>query len=88
VFPYIIEDVITGPGRAGRGEVSGTGEPFSRPASWCFGIDPSRLDAFLAGHGLTLCEDIGAKDCLTRYVNPLGRDLAVSEIARIARAVV
>jgi methyltransferase (TIGR00027 family) len=87
VFTYVVEDAVTGAFRADRSEA------FRRSAShppepWLFGIDPPAMEAFLADRGLTLIEDVGAEEHLARYARPLGRELAVSGIERIARACV
>jgi methyltransferase (TIGR00027 family) len=85
VFTYVLEEAITGRFHAGRSEAfrKGAGR---QPEPWYFGIAPSRLEAFLRERKLTLCEDRGSEEHLARYVRPLGRDLLVSEIERVARA--
>jgi len=85
LFTYVLEEAITGRFRADRDEAFRKSAR-RRPAAWHFGIEPSRLEAFLRAHGLTLYEDVGDEEHLVRYVRPLGRELAVSEIERVARA--
>ncbi|HML16177.1 MAG TPA: class I SAM-dependent methyltransferase, partial [Bryobacteraceae bacterium] len=87
VFTYILEEVITGRFRADR-SAAFRKSASRRPEPWQFGIDPSRLETFLRERGLTLQEDSGADDYLARYLNPLRRPLPVSEIERVARALV
>ena len=85
VFTYVLEEVVTGQIRPDRDEAFRKSAS-RRPEPWYFGIAPSRLEAFLSERKLTLREDVGAEDHLARYVTPLGRELAVSEIERVARA--
>ena len=85
VFTYVLEEAVTGRFRADRSE------DFRRvtsrlPEPWLFGIDPSNLQAFLADRGLVLCEDLGAEQHIARYLQPIHRELSVSQIERIARA--
>jgi methyltransferase (TIGR00027 family) len=87
VFTYVLEEVVTGQLRADRGEAFRKSAA-RRPEPWLFGIEPSRLDAFLRERKLTLREDLGAEEHLARYVRSRGRDLCVSEIERVARACV
>jgi len=50
---------------------------------WTFGIDPARLQAFLAARGLALAADMGAADYRTRY---LGQAMRGYEFYRAAVA--
>jgi methyltransferase (TIGR00027 family) len=53
VFTYVLEEVVIGRFRAGRSEA------FRRSASrrpWLFGVEPSRLGAFLGKRGLMVSE--------------------------------
>jgi methyltransferase (TIGR00027 family) len=85
VFTYVLEEVITRQFRPGRDDAFRKSAT-RRPANWYFGIDPAGLEPFLSKNGLKLHDDVGAKEHLARYVHPLGRHLAVSEIERVARA--
>jgi len=85
VFTYVLEEAITGRFRAGRSEAFRKSAA-RLPEPRLFGIDPSKLATFLADRGLTLIEDVGADEHRTRYLEPLKRELAVSEIERVARA--
>jgi methyltransferase (TIGR00027 family) len=85
VFTYVLEEVVTGQFRPDRSDAFRKSAS-RRPEPWLFGIEPSELKTFLDGRGLTLCEDVGAEDHVARYLRPIGRDLPVSEIERVARA--
>jgi methyltransferase (TIGR00027 family) len=85
IFTYVLEEVITRQFRPDRGQAFRKSAT-RRPANWYFGIDPLNLESFLSERGLKLLEDAGAKEHLARYVQPLGRELAVSEIERVATA--
>jgi methyltransferase (TIGR00027 family) len=85
VFTYVLEEAVTGRFRADRSE--DFRKVTSRlPEPWLFGIDPSKLQVFLADRGLVLCEDLGAEQHIARYLQPIHRDLTVSPIERVARA--
>ena len=83
VFTYVLEEVITRQFRPDRDEAFRKSAT-RRPANWYFGIDPADLESFLSERGLKLHQDVGAKEHLACYVHPLGRQLAVSEIERVA----
>jgi methyltransferase (TIGR00027 family) len=85
IFTYVLEEVITGRFRSDR-SAAFRKSASRQPAPWHFGIEPSHLEAFLAERGLTLSEDTGAEEHLARYLQPLGRELVVSEIERVAQA--
>jgi methyltransferase (TIGR00027 family) len=85
VFTYVLEEVISGQFRPDR-DTAFRKSATRRPADWYFGIDPARLESFLSERGLTFREDASAEEHLTSYVRPLARQLAVSEIERVARA--
>lgn len=87
VFTYVLQEVITGRFRADRSEAFRKSAS-RQPEPWHFGIEPSRLEAFLGERGLSLREDMGAVEHIARYLRPLGRALAVSEIERVALAAV
>ncbi|SNT29052.1 methyltransferase, TIGR00027 family [Asanoa hainanensis] len=58
----------------------------SRRYGWLSAYDPARLGAVLAGHGLTLLQDVGVEDYPDRYPQLRGRRLALREIERVAVA--
>jgi methyltransferase (TIGR00027 family) len=53
---------------------------------WKLGLDPADVPALLAEHGWRELEQMGPRELTERYIEPLGRTLAVSEIERIAYA--
>ncbi|HTS27738.1 MAG TPA: class I SAM-dependent methyltransferase [Bryobacteraceae bacterium] len=87
VFTYVLEEVISGMIRPGRSEAFRKSVK-RLPEPWYFGVDPSRLSGFLAARGLTLHGDFGAQDYQAHYLRPVGRQLEVSEIERVAIATV
>ena len=87
VFTYVLEEVISGMIRPGRSE-SFRKSVKRLPEPWYFGVDPSQLSGFLAARGLTLHGDFGAQDYQAHYLRPVGRQLEVSEIERVAIATV
>jgi len=85
VFTDILRGLVDGTSRDETtarflAELEAQGEP------WVFGIEPAELASFLADRGLELIEDIGAADYRSRYLNPTGRRMALSEGERIAVA--
>jgi methyltransferase (TIGR00027 family) len=85
VFTYVLEEVVTGRFRADRTQAFRKSAA-RRPEPWLFGVEPSRLGAFLRERKLTLREDVGAEEHLHRYVRSPGRTMLVSDIERVARA--
>ena len=51
---------------------------------WIFGLDPSNIKQFLDQYNVSLVEDVGASYYQEKYLGPIGRDLNVFEIERIA----
>lgn len=87
IFTYVLDEVVTRRFRPDR-SAAFRKSASRRPEAWHFGIDPAKLDAFLAERGLRPQEDVGAAEHETRYLRPLRRKLEVSEIERTARAAV
>lgn len=84
VFTYILRRIIAD-GSWGEGDVRdllGSSEP------WRFGLEPTLLSAFLGEFGLELAEDVGEAEFQARYLNPIGRQLPVNHIERVAVATV
>ncbi len=53
---------------------------------WKLGLDPAGVPSFLAEHGWRELEHMGPREYVERYLEPLGRALAVSEIERAVYA--
>ena len=87
VFTYVLQEVITGIYCFDRSEAFRKSAS-RRPEPWHFGVDPRQLRAFLAARGLSLRHDFGAEEHQTDYLRPVGRKLEVSEIERVAIAIV
>jgi methyltransferase (TIGR00027 family) len=84
-FTYIDRAIIDGTVRMAEArriveEVARHGEP------WRFGIDPYELPGFLADRGLRLIGDVGAEEYRARYLEPMGREMALFEGERVAVA--
>ncbi len=47
---------------------------------WRFGLEPEDVEAFLAGYGWRLIEQLGGGDIARRYIAPTGRDLSASDL--------
>ena len=82
VFTYILRRVIAD-GSWGQGDVRdllGPSEP------WRFGLEPTQLRALLGGFGLELVDDVGEAEFQARYLDPIGRQLPVNHVERVAVA--
>ncbi|MEV6851923.1 SAM-dependent methyltransferase [Actinoplanes sp. NPDC051411] len=76
VFTYVPQTVIDDPRHA---------RTVSR-LQWHTGYDQAALGTVLSNLGLNLVEDLGADDYRARYLEPLGREIAVSDLERMAVA--
>lgn len=86
LFTYVLKSVIER-----RSNISGAEhmmEVVSRQSPWIFGLEPANVAAFLKPFHLNLSADVGNKDYQEKYLRPLGRELVVSEMERIAHATV
>ena len=84
-FTYVPQGIIDGSARPDWFEALMS---FARRAGspFIFGLDPLRLESYLADLGLALIEDIGAVEYRQRYLVPLGRELNVFDAERVALA--
>jgi methyltransferase (TIGR00027 family) len=87
VFTYVLQEVITGAYRSDRSEAFRKSAS-RQPEPWHFGVDPRHLRAFLTARGLSLRHDFGAEEHQKDYLRPVERKLEVSEIERVAIAIV
>jgi len=87
VFTYVLKSVIDR--RSGIPGADKLVEAVARSnAPWLFGLEPSSVAAFLERRNLELTVDAGSNDYQTMYLKPSGRNLAVSECERVAKAIV
>lgn len=85
VFTYILKSVIDGTSNLeGADTLMKMAKKLKEP--WIFGLEPSNIKEFLRQYNLSLIEDIGASYYQEKYLKPLGRNLNVFEIERIAFA--
>ncbi|HEY0452019.1 SAM-dependent methyltransferase [Actinophytocola sp.] len=84
VLTYVRRDFLDGTNRYGA---DGAYADFvERQRLWHFGLAPEEVGPLLAEYGWTEREQLGAAEYRRRYVEPAGRDLAVSEIERFVGA--
>lgn len=82
VFTYVLKSVIDR-----TSNIEGADDLIQyfaeRDIVWHFGLDPLDIADYLKQFNLELIEDIGASYCQEKYLQPLGRNIDVSEIERI-----
>jgi methyltransferase (TIGR00027 family) len=87
VFTYVLQSFIER-----RSAIPGTDKMLDmvarRGSPWLFGLEPTSLAAYLAPFHLRLQADVGHAEHQAKYFTPLGRELVVSPIERIAQATV
>jgi methyltransferase (TIGR00027 family) len=86
VFTYVLKSIIER-----RSDIPGADhmmDVVAKQAPWVFGLEPSNVSDFLKPFHLVLIEDVGNADYQERYLQPLERNLIVSEGERIAQAIV
>jgi methyltransferase (TIGR00027 family) len=84
-FTYVRQDVVDGTGVSEAfKKLLRQAESFGEP--WIFGIDPAAIETFLRERGLELVEEVDSPEHRRRYLEPLGRIGAVSDIEPIAVA--
>jgi O-methyltransferase involved in polyketide biosynthesis len=57
-------------------------------APWIFGLEPESLASFLEPFHLRLLADVGSAEYQARYFKPKKREIAISEMERIAHTTV
>lgn len=85
VFTYILKSVIDGSSNI-EGADAMMKATSKAKVSWIFGLEPSSIKGFLRQYNLSIIEDVGASYYQKKYLKPIGRDLNVFEIERIAFA--
>ncbi len=87
VFTYVLKSLIER-----RSGIPGADNMMDRVAKqgspWLFGLEPESLASLLEPFHLCLLADVGSVDYQVNYFKPLKRELAVSEMERIAQATV
>ena len=87
VFTYVLKSVIER-----HSDIAGADTMMNRVAKegapWLFGLEPSHVPSFLQPFHLHLTADVGNADYQVSYLKPIGRDLVVSEVERIAQVAV
>jgi methyltransferase (TIGR00027 family) len=86
LFTYVLKSIIER-----RSDIPGADSMMDRVAKsapWIFGLEPSAIPDFLKPFHLALVADVGNSDYQQKYLQPLKRDLPVSEGERVVQAVV
>ncbi len=83
VFTYILEDFINGTNRYGLDAMYAE---YIEKRIWKFGLAPNQVSAFLARYSWKELEQIGGREYATRYLEPAGRIMPVTEIERAVYA--
>jgi len=78
VFTYVRRSFIDGTDR--HGATALYRRMCQRRQMWRFGLEPDEVEAFLAGYGWRLVEQLGAEGIARRYIAPTGRDLTASDL--------
>lgn len=85
VFTYVLKRFIDGTSdMVGVESLLTTFKSEEQP--FYFGLNPSELGEFLSKYNLSLIEDVGGSYYQENYLKPLGRNLFVSKLERIAYA--
>ena len=85
-FTYVLRSIIER--RSDIPDADQMMDVVAKQSPWIFGLDSSAIDDFLKPYHLSLVEDIGEPDYRERYLEPLGRSLAVFKGERIVHAIV
>ena len=84
VFTYIREDFINGLNRHGLEFMYA--EYRGKDPIWRFGLAPDKVGVFLQEYGWKELEQLGGREYTSRYLEPLGRMMPVTEIERAVYA--
>ncbi len=84
VFTYVLKSVIER--RANIPNVDKIMDRLSKDSPWIFGLEPASIKTFLRTYHLDLIEDVGNAYYQEKYLQPLKRELAVTEGERIVQA--
>jgi len=86
LWTYVLKSVIER-----RSDIAGANQMMdlvAKSAPWIFGLEPSEVRDYVKPFHLTLFADVGNADYQQKYLQPLKRTLAVSEVERVVQAVV
>jgi methyltransferase (TIGR00027 family) len=87
LFTYVLKSVIER-----RSDIPGANHMMDQVEKngipFIFGLEPSEIPGFLKPYHLTLVADVGNAFYQEKYIQPVGRELVVSEAERIAHVVV
>lgn len=86
VFTYVLKSIIER-----RSDIPGADRMMnvvSKSAPWFFGLEPAEITTFLNQFHLALQADVGSTYYQEKYLKPIERELAVSEVERVALATV
>jgi len=81
VFTYITKDFVDGVKTYGLERLY-----LLTRSMWCFGLEPSKVAAFIGEYGWKELEQVGADEYRQRYLKPMGRTDSVMEIERMVYA--
>jgi methyltransferase (TIGR00027 family) len=83
IFTYVRKDFLDGTNQNGA---QGLYRDFVAKRVWRFGIDPEHVGGLLQEYGWAEREQVGRAEYAARYLEPIGRDLSVSEMERFVYA--
>ncbi|QUH27790.1 class I SAM-dependent methyltransferase [Vallitalea guaymasensis] len=84
-FTYVIKSVLTSPINFPEySKMLKLGKRIGE--EWITGFEPNNISEFLKEHGLKLIEDVGDIEYRERYFKPIGREISIMPIERMAFA--
>ena len=86
LFTYVLRSVVER--RSDLPNADRIMDRMAKGSPWLFGLEPSEVPAFLKPFHLDVVADVGNAYYQETYLKPIGRQLAVSEVERSARAIV
>ena len=86
VFTYVLKSVIER--RSDIADADRMMDAVAKNAPWIFGLEPSSIPAYLQPFRLDVLADVGNADYQEKYLQPIKRNLTVSEGERIVHAFV
>jgi methyltransferase (TIGR00027 family) len=86
LFTYVLKSIIER-----RSTIPGADkmmDTVAKRSPWIFGLEPAAIPAYLQPFHLNVISDVGNADYQAKYLQPLKRNLPVSEVERIVEAIV